>query len=96
MLAGSVLCVALAVTFDVLLVGVQRLLTAVGEGGRMNGVIDWFRDSQHWHGDYGVPVLLGQHAAADRDLGADRRRWSASRSRCWLGHRHAAGRGRST
>lgn len=27
----------------------------------MNGVIDWFRDSQHWHGDYGVPVLLSQH-----------------------------------
>jgi osmoprotectant transport system permease protein len=27
----------------------------------MNGVIDWFRDSEHWHGDHGVPVLLGQH-----------------------------------
>ena len=28
----------------------------------MNGVIDWFRDSDHWHGASGVPTLLGQHA----------------------------------
>lgn len=27
----------------------------------MNGVIDWFRDSDHWHGPTGVPVLFGQH-----------------------------------
>ncbi|MFL6062800.1 MAG: ABC transporter permease [Marmoricola sp.] len=27
----------------------------------MNGVVEWFRDGQNWHGDYGVPVLLGQH-----------------------------------
>ena len=25
-------------------------------------VIDWFRDSDHWHGAGGVPTLLGQHA----------------------------------
>lgn len=28
----------------------------------MNGVIDWFRDGDHWHGANGVPTLLGQHA----------------------------------
>jgi osmoprotectant transport system permease protein len=33
------------------------------DGGRaMNGVIDWYRDSDHWHGSGGVPTLLGQHA----------------------------------
>jgi osmoprotectant transport system permease protein len=25
-------------------------------------VVDWFRDSDHWHGAGGVPTLLGQHA----------------------------------
>jgi osmoprotectant transport system permease protein len=56
----------------------------------MNGVIDWFRDSEHWHGDYGVPVLLGQHllltmtsvliaAAIGFPLAL------------WLGHRHRGG-----
>jgi osmoprotectant transport system permease protein len=28
----------------------------------MNGVIDWFRDPDHWQGASGVPTLLGQHA----------------------------------
>jgi osmoprotectant transport system permease protein len=28
----------------------------------VNGVIDWFRDGDHWHGASGVPTLLGQHA----------------------------------
>jgi osmoprotectant transport system permease protein len=28
----------------------------------MNGVVDWFRDGEHWHGANGVPTLLGQHA----------------------------------
>jgi osmoprotectant transport system permease protein len=28
----------------------------------VNGVIDWFRDSEHWHGASGVPTLLAQHA----------------------------------
>jgi osmoprotectant transport system permease protein len=28
----------------------------------MNGVIDWFRDPDHWQGSGGVPTLLGQHA----------------------------------
>jgi osmoprotectant transport system permease protein len=28
----------------------------------MNGVVDWFRDGDHWHGANGVPTLLGQHA----------------------------------
>jgi osmoprotectant transport system permease protein len=28
----------------------------------INDVIDWFRDSDHWHGAGGVPTLLGQHA----------------------------------
>ena len=27
----------------------------------MNGVIEWFRDPEHWQGPYGVPTLLGQH-----------------------------------
>lgn len=27
----------------------------------MNGVWDWFRDGDHWRGDYGVPHLLYQH-----------------------------------
>lgn len=27
----------------------------------MNGVPDWFRDAENWHGPDGVPVLLGQH-----------------------------------
>jgi osmoprotectant transport system permease protein len=28
----------------------------------IHDVIAWFRDSDHWHGDGGVPTLLGQHA----------------------------------
>jgi osmoprotectant transport system permease protein len=28
----------------------------------MNGVIEWYRDADHWHGSGGVPTLLGQHA----------------------------------
>lgn len=28
----------------------------------IHDVLDWFRDSDHWHGDSGVPTLLGQHA----------------------------------
>lgn len=27
----------------------------------MNGVWDWFRDGDHWHGPNGVPTLLYQH-----------------------------------
>jgi osmoprotectant transport system permease protein len=56
----------------------------------VNGVIDWFRDSEHWHGDAGVPVLLGQHllltltsvliaVAIGLPLAL------------WLGHRHRGG-----
>jgi osmoprotectant transport system permease protein len=33
------------------------------EGTRViHDVIAWYRDSAHWHGENGVPVLLGQHA----------------------------------
>lgn len=28
----------------------------------MNGVVEWFRDPEHWQGSGGVPTLLGQHA----------------------------------
>jgi len=28
----------------------------------LHDVIAWYRDSSHWHGDNGVPTLLGQHA----------------------------------
>ncbi len=28
----------------------------------IHDVIAWYRDSDHWHGDNGVPTLLGQHA----------------------------------
>jgi osmoprotectant transport system permease protein len=28
----------------------------------IHDVLDWFRDADHWHGDNGVPTLLGQHA----------------------------------
>jgi osmoprotectant transport system permease protein len=28
----------------------------------VDDVTDWFRDGDHWHGDSGVPTLLGQHA----------------------------------
>jgi osmoprotectant transport system permease protein len=56
----------------------------------MNGVIDWFRDGDHWHGPTGVPVLFGQHvlltvvslliaAAVGLPLAA------------WLGHRRRGG-----
>jgi osmoprotectant transport system permease protein len=27
----------------------------------VNGVVEWFRDGDHWHGANGVPTLLGQH-----------------------------------
>ena len=56
----------------------------------MNGVIDWFRDSEHWHGDYGVPVLLGQHLlltlTAVLIAGA-----IGFPLALWLGHRHRGG-----
>jgi osmoprotectant transport system permease protein len=30
--------------------------------GTVNGVVEWFRDADHWQGAGGVPTLLGQHA----------------------------------
>jgi len=63
----------------------------VGEGeNRMNGVIDWFRDSEHWHGDYGVPVLLGQHLLLTLTsvLIAGAIGFPLA---LWLGHRHRGG-----
>lgn len=56
----------------------------------MNGVLDWFRDSENWHGPDGVPTLMGQHllltgtavliaAAVGLPLAL------------WLGHRHRGG-----
>jgi osmoprotectant transport system permease protein len=27
----------------------------------VEGVVEWFRDGDHWHGASGVPTLLGQH-----------------------------------
>jgi osmoprotectant transport system permease protein len=27
----------------------------------MNGILDWFKDSSHWHGSSGIPTLLAQH-----------------------------------
>lgn len=56
----------------------------------MNGVIDWFRSSEHWHGDYGVPVLLGQHVLLTLTsvLIAVAVGFPLA---LWLGHRHRGG-----
>ncbi|RNL63333.1 ABC transporter permease [Nocardioides marmoriginsengisoli] len=56
----------------------------------MNGVLDWFRDSEHWHGDYGVPVLLGQHflLTVTAVLIASAVGFPVA---LWLGHRHRGG-----
>lgn len=56
----------------------------------MSGVIAWFRDSEHWHGDYGVPVLLGQHVllTATSVLIASAIGFPLA---LWLGHRHRGG-----
>ncbi|MET3961455.1 osmoprotectant transport system permease protein [Marmoricola sp. OAE513] len=56
----------------------------------MNGVLDWFRDPDHWHGDHGVPVLLGQHVlltATSVALAA----LIGFPLALWLGHRHRGG-----
>jgi osmoprotectant transport system permease protein len=56
----------------------------------MNGVIDWFRDSEHWHGDYGVPVLLSEHVLLTLTsvLMAVLVGFPLA---LWLGHRHRGG-----
>jgi osmoprotectant transport system permease protein len=56
----------------------------------MNGVIDWFRDPAHWHGDAGVPVLLGQHLLLTLTsvLIAVAMGFPLA---LWLGHRHRGG-----
>lgn len=56
----------------------------------MNGVISWFRDPNNWHGDYGVPVLLGQHLllTGTAVLLAVVAGFPLA---LWLGHRHRGG-----
>ena len=62
-LATSALCVLLAVVLDLLLVGVQRLLTpwtrtqgAQLMGDMINGVIEWFQDPANWTGQRRRPA----------------------------------------
>ncbi|MCW2754411.1 MAG: yehY [Marmoricola sp.] len=56
----------------------------------MNGVVSWFRDSSNWHGDYGVPVLFGQHVllTVTSVVLAGLLGFPLA---LWLGHRHRGG-----
>ena len=56
----------------------------------MSGVWDWFRDGDHWHGDYGVPVLLGQHVLLTVTAVAIASVIGFPLA-LWLGHRHRGG-----
>ena len=56
----------------------------------MNGVVEWFRDPEHWHGDHGVPVLLGQHVLLTVTAVAVAALIGFPLA-LWLGHRHRGG-----
>jgi osmoprotectant transport system permease protein len=56
----------------------------------MSGVIDWFRDSDHWHGPYGLPTLLWQHLLLSATAVAVAALIGFPLA-LWLGHRHRGG-----
>jgi osmoprotectant transport system permease protein len=56
----------------------------------VNGVWEWFTDGEHWRGDYGVPVLLGQHALLTVTAVAIALAVGLPLA-LWLGHRHRGG-----
>ncbi|MCZ4498636.1 MAG: yehY [Marmoricola sp.] len=56
----------------------------------MNGVLDWFRDSENWHGPDGVPTLMGQHLLLTATAVLIAMAVGLPLS-LWLGHRHRGG-----
>lgn len=56
----------------------------------MNGVWEWFRDSEHWRGDYGIPALLGEHVLLTITSVAMAAAVGFPLA-LWLGHRHRGG-----
>lgn len=56
----------------------------------INGVIEWFRDPEHWQGPYGVPTLLGQHVLLTLTA-VGLAALVGFPLALWLGHKHRGG-----
>jgi osmoprotectant transport system permease protein len=56
----------------------------------MNGVLDWYRDPDHWHGPYGLPTLLWQHVLLSATAVAIAAVIGFPLA-LWIGHRHRGG-----